>query len=446
MKDVYLKFLGILLVVMILIFSISIFITQKGIEEINEDIEKVNEKPLSVSILSDTSSGTSPLTVNFKPLLINSRNKIEYFWDFGDGNTSKEEKPVYVYQDDGVFCCKLTIKDGNTTVTDSFNVTVLPNNPPKIKILCKNTDFRPTKLFFDCEAFDPEGEELTYHWVLRYPLIMGVYEQTENFYTKNFSKRVIRNGGYIVELTVTDESGNKAVDYETVQVKVSQIEGVINNLGRLYTVTLPGQLELIWKILNLFNLEKNLDKYWFNMTPIMQNIIIRIIGLSFGRIKYEPPIPKADLEVPEIADINLSAYIDDITGKALAGAVASSSFAIINNDTLNTARNVYITLKKPFSNDEGLDDDIEVKDLTVSLDVGAMSNKMFYNGRYTSWENCHNIEKLAPGDFINLGITVTLNEGSIFNKGSYPCKIYIYQEKYLDDEKYVDQIPFKIII
>ena len=163
MKDVYLKFLGIVIVVMILIFSISIFITQKGIEEINEDIEKVKEQPLSLSILSDTSSGTSPLTVNFKPLLINSRNKIEYFWEFGDGNTSKEEKPVYIYRDDGIFRCKLTIKDGNTTVSDSFNITVLPNNPPDVKIIVdKTTGFRPVKIKFDAQVFDPEGEELTY--------------------------------------------------------------------------------------------------------------------------------------------------------------------------------------------------------------------------------------------------------------------------------------------
>ena len=88
------------------------------------------------------------------------------------------------------------------------------------------------------------------------------------------------------------------------------------------------------------------------MTPIMQNIIIKIIGLSFGRIKYEPPIPKADLESTDITDLDLSAYVNDSTGKVDPGATVSSSFEIKNNDTINTARSVYITLDKPFSEDE----------------------------------------------------------------------------------------------
>jgi hypothetical protein len=84
--------------------------------------------------------------------------------------------------------------------------------------------------------------------------------------------------------------------------------------------------------------------------------------------------------------------------------------------------------------------------LTVGLDVGIMSNKMFYNGEYTDWKSCYNIEKLAPGDLINLGITVNLEEGATFTKGTYQCTLYLYQEKYLDKAKYVDEIPFTIIL
>jgi hypothetical protein len=450
MKNAYLKVLGVVVVVLILVFSIFAFTTQKEIAEINEVIEEIEEQPLSVRILSDASSGTSPLIVSFKPMVLNSKNEVEYYWEFGDGNTSTEQNPTHVYETDetyNIYNCKLTIKEGNTTMSDNYNVTIFPNNPPKIKILCKNTAFRPEKLSFNAEVFDPEGEELQYQWTLKHPLIMGGYQHTETFTTESFSKLFIRNGRYVIELTVTDESGNKVTDYEIFEVKVSRAEGFVNSLIIAYTLTLPGQLDLIWNGLNgIIGLEDYIDNNWLDMSPQVQNIINAIIRLSAGRIKYEPPIPKADLLVSEITDLNLSTYVNDTTGEVAAGAEVSSSFTIINNDTINTARTVYVSLEKPFSEDEGLDDVIEVPELTVGLDVGIMSNKMFYNGEYTNWQSCYNIEKLAPGDLTNLGITVTLKEGATFTKGTYQCTLYLYQEKHLPRAEVVDEIPFTITL
>ena len=275
---------------------------------------------------------------------------------------------------------------------------------------------------------------------------MGGYQPEDTFNTKSFSKLLIRKGRYVVELTVTDESGNKVTDYELIQVEPSKIEGAANSLVVLYTYSLPGQLALLWNGLNVFGLEEYVDNNYLDMPPVLQKIINAMISLSGGRIQYEPPIPKAELLVSEIPEIDLSSFVDGVTGEVSADAIKSSSFTILNNDTINTARNVYITLDKPFSDDVGIDEVIEVKELTVGLDVGPMSNKMFYNGEYTAWQSCYNIEKLAPGDLIDLGITVTLEEGSTFTKGTYECTLYLYQEKYLDKAEYVDEIPFTIIL
>jgi hypothetical protein len=170
MKEIYLKFFGVFLVAMILIFSISIFITQKGMEDINIDIEDVKDQPLSVRIISDIISGTSPLTVNFKPILLNTKNMPEFYWEFGDGNISTDENPVYVNKGTGKYFCRLTFIDGNKTVDDCLNVTVFPNNLPDVKILVdKTTDFRPAKIKLDAQVFDPECEKLTYIWKMKYP-------------------------------------------------------------------------------------------------------------------------------------------------------------------------------------------------------------------------------------------------------------------------------------
>ncbi len=431
--------------VAIIVLAGFVLTTQKEIGKINESIEEIEDQPVSLRILVDTSSGTYPLTVNFKPLLLNVKDDVKYSWDFGDGNTSTEISPSYTYKRSGIFNCILTIEDGDSEIADNFNVTVFPNNPPKIKIKCsETTPLRPTKVFFDAETFDPEGEELQYLWILKYPRFFGI-EKNDSYNTKNFSKKFIRNGNYVVELSVTDETGNKVTDYVIIQVGKSQIEQMYDGLKLLIIYTLPGTMELLWKLPFVRDPVSNfLDNHWLDWSPNLQNLTLAI--LSILHVDYDPPIPKADLGVSKIADINLSAYVNDTTGEVEAGSVASSPFTLINNDSLNTARSIYITLDNPYSEDEGLEKEIEVEELIVDLDVGVMSNKLFYNGEYTNWENCHNIEKIAPGDLINLGITISLREGAILTKGTYHCKLYMYQEKSLDKSDYVDEIPFTIII
>ena len=129
MKELYVKIVGLIIVVMLTVFSIFVVITQQGIEEINKEIEGLKDETASVRVLADTSSGTSPLTINFKPLLLNVKDNAEYYWDFGDGNTSTEINPSHTYVGDGVFSCSLTVEDADKKIVDSFNVTVFPNNP-----------------------------------------------------------------------------------------------------------------------------------------------------------------------------------------------------------------------------------------------------------------------------------------------------------------------------
>jgi len=213
-KDKLIMFIVMLVTIVISIFTVVT--TRQDIGVINEVIDEVKDQPLSARILADKSSGTNPLAVSFKSLILSNKGEVKYYWEFGDGNTSNEINPVHIYKESGIFSCELTIKDADTTTIDNFNVTVFPNNPPKIKIKCsKTTAFRPAKIDFDAEVFDPEGEELEYLWNLKYPPFYG-YERTETFNTKSFSKTFIRNGNYVTELIVTDEAGNKVTDYEII--------------------------------------------------------------------------------------------------------------------------------------------------------------------------------------------------------------------------------------
>ncbi len=442
------KIIGVVLtlvIVGIILLSIFVVTTQNEIKEINEEFEEIKNKPISLKILADTSSGISPLTVNFKSLLLNNKNQVKYNWDFGDGNTSNEKEPTNIYKKSGSYNCILTVQDGDITVSDFYNITVFQNNPPKVKILCNTIAYRPERVYFDAEVFDPEGDELEYKWKLVLPPIMSAIKLDQSFNTKNFSKLFIRCGRYVAELTVTDEAGNQVTDYEIVQVRPNQIGGGGLALITLLGTQIPNGLNLIWTLSNLiFKYEENLDKNWFDKSDMFRFFIN--IYIALGNVNYEPPIPKADLRVSEIQDLNLSYYVNDTTRIVENDATVNSSFTITNIDNSNISKNIYITLDHPLNKDEGLIDDIEIEDLYVGLDVGVLSNKLFFNRVYTRWQDCYDVEKLVPGEFISMDLFVTLKKGATIQKGSYDCKLFMYQEKSLKIEKYVDEIPFTIIL
>jgi len=440
MKDVYMKLLGMVIVVMILVFSISIFLTQKEIENINNDIEDVYDQPLSVRILSDTNSGTNPLTVNFKPLVLNRRNKLDFYWEFGDENTSKEEKPAHIFKNIGTFCCKLTIKDGDMEAYDSFNITILPNNPPDVEIkVDKTTGFRPEEVFFDAQVTDPEGDELTYVWKIKYPPFFSK-EREDTITEKNFTKKFRRFGNYVAELTVTDEAGNSVTQFVRIQILKSEFESNIGSISDLIT----SFKTLIWPILegNLGPILYNfLDRYWLNLNPFIQKLIAAL--LDFLDINYDPIIPFTNLEISGIENINHSLTVSELGG-VITETSMGSEIIIKNNDKDNTAKNIYLTLSNPLSDKKGLPEEIELEELEISINTNGFSKKLFFNGSYKNFRNGYFIERLDYGDEFIGNIVVTLKnapDGTFIDEESYPCSLFIYQEK----ADYVDEVSFTII-
>jgi hypothetical protein len=71
--------------------------------------------PLNAAFTPNKTSGSIPVEVSF--LNRSTGNPSSYSWDFGDGNTSSEESPVYTYNTPGNFSVSLTINDGSSTNT-----------------------------------------------------------------------------------------------------------------------------------------------------------------------------------------------------------------------------------------------------------------------------------------------------------------------------------------
>lgn len=62
--------------------------------------------------ISDT-LGCTGLAINFNSTIGSARGPLNYFWDFGDGNTSNVADPTYTYTTEGNFDVKLVVVDAN---------------------------------------------------------------------------------------------------------------------------------------------------------------------------------------------------------------------------------------------------------------------------------------------------------------------------------------------
>lgn len=82
---------------------------------------------LQADFLADVTSGQSPLTVNFTNTSLG--DIVSYDWSFGDGNSSSEENPQYVYTETGIYTVSLTVSDELTSDTETKTdyITVLPS-------------------------------------------------------------------------------------------------------------------------------------------------------------------------------------------------------------------------------------------------------------------------------------------------------------------------------
>ncbi|KAF7771126.1 hypothetical protein PCIT_a4169 [Pseudoalteromonas citrea] len=101
--------------------------------------DTVNHAPSAIASASVT-TGERPLTVNFDGSKSSDQDgdELTYSWDFGNGNTSNEATPKYIFDEKGLFAVTLTVNDGvNSTISEplSINVSepdVTPINKPLV--------------------------------------------------------------------------------------------------------------------------------------------------------------------------------------------------------------------------------------------------------------------------------------------------------------------------
>lgn len=274
MKDIFIKIIVIVVAVMIILTAFN-FIKQL---EIDETFQEIKEKPLTVRILSDATTGTNPITIKFDSLVLNEKGDVKYFWDFGDEKTSEEENPSNLYEKGGNYICKLVVTDkkGNTA-ENTLNITIANNKPPVVILtLNKNTHerkfvpllsilplwpgdvqkiinviekknpnaFGEGSVICTAQVSDPENDEIvSYKWVHQAETQLSQFGKPEQP-THNFSDTdsiilpeiyTWPRGRHVITLTVEDSIGNQANASIEFQVEESLKKIGRDQLRRVFT-------------------------------------------------------------------------------------------------------------------------------------------------------------------------------------------------------------------
>ena len=99
------------------------------------------ENPVSAAFDADPTTGLLPLDVQFTN---QSTGGSTYTWDFGNGATSAEENPSYIYESDGAFEVTLIVTDDETGCSDTARFTIQVDSEPRLSM---PNVFTPGSLF-----------------------------------------------------------------------------------------------------------------------------------------------------------------------------------------------------------------------------------------------------------------------------------------------------------
>ncbi len=172
-----------------------------------------NEAPVARATAAPL-TGEAPLDVlfdaggSFDP----DGDQLEFFWDFGDGETASRALISYTYAQPGRYIAQLTVTDaGGLSNSQSLVIDALdaPRTPPKAVALTDVTrGVAPLTVEFTAmQSSDEDGELVAYRWLIG---------EEPGPTTSNFSHTFTEPGVYPVTLEVVDNHG--LTDSQTIEI------------------------------------------------------------------------------------------------------------------------------------------------------------------------------------------------------------------------------------
>ncbi len=95
------------------VYDVTLIVTDaNGCEDTLVQQVEVLEVPVT-DFIADKVRGCGPTTIDFTDLTTTPYTKVQWAWDFGDGNTSNSPAPSHTYLNDGIYTVKLVVTDQN---------------------------------------------------------------------------------------------------------------------------------------------------------------------------------------------------------------------------------------------------------------------------------------------------------------------------------------------
>ena len=161
-------------------YTVSLTVTDEydsTATETKVDYITVFPVPPTADFTADTTSGFTPLTINFTDQSTHGTGTIvEWKWYFGDEDSSSVQNPIHIYQNPGTYTVSLIVTDEyNSTYTETkidyinvFGTVATPtfnppagtyNEPQYVKISCSTPD---AAIHYTMDGTDPDENSIIY--------------------------------------------------------------------------------------------------------------------------------------------------------------------------------------------------------------------------------------------------------------------------------------------
>ena len=190
------------------IHTVTLNIVDEGCAEFVE-FEVTVYPEVSIDFEGET-EGCTPVTVNFTDLSY-SLDKLDYFWDFGDGNTSTEQHPIHTYENPGVYDVTLTVVSDTGCAT---TLTITKQNFVTVyEVPTANFDVTPQEV----TVFHPEVTLTDYSRGGNF--LYYVVDGVDTLYDPNTTYSFVESGDRMITLYIQNEFGCVTTLTKTVYVE-----------------------------------------------------------------------------------------------------------------------------------------------------------------------------------------------------------------------------------
>jgi len=258
-------------------------------------IEVLNKAPNVILLSPESVDKNSNITFDASQTTDFDGDSLNYFWEFGDGNTAIGATATHAYATSGTFTAKLTVSDGESSTIVNKDVTVINQGPTAI-ISVPDTAFKKKAVSFDANlSTDPNGDTLTYDWDFGDGTLTATGDTTVHVYASS--------GAYTITLTVSDgESSSSTSKVITVvnQAPIAEINSS-NAVNKNANASYGGQLST--------DADYDLLTYSWDFgdgTPVVTGTIVEHAYTSSGN--FTVTLTVSDGEASDSTSKNITVY------------------------------------------------------------------------------------------------------------------------------------------